>query len=89
MSKKRVFLGILFLCIGLGAFGIYIWGLLLAAAVEGMFSSTGVAATESTNLFALLVPLGATLSVAIALWLLLGPSTRRLFSSLRRGGRDR
>lgn len=88
MSKKRVFFGILLLLLGLVAFGIYIWGLLLAAAAEGMFSSTGVESTESTNLLALIVPLVATLSVAIALWLLLGPLAQKILSSIRRRRND-
>ncbi len=89
MSRKRIVFGVLSLCIGLGIFGIYIWGLLLTSAVESMFSATGMAATKSTNFFAQLAPAGMIISVAIAFWLLLGPPTRKLFSSIRRGRRDR
>lgn len=89
MSRRRLVCGILFLCIGIGILAIYVWGMLLTAAVDGMLSATGKAATKSTNLFAQLAPAGTIIFVAIALWLLLGPSTQKLFTSLRRGRRDR
>jgi hypothetical protein len=89
MSKSRIVSGILLLGLGIGIFGFYVWSLLLADAVKGMVSITGPSATESITLFAQLAPPGAIISIAIAFWLLLGPSVRKLFSSMRRGGRGK
>jgi hypothetical protein len=89
MSRKRIFLGVLFLLIGLLVLGIYVWGLILTSAVEGMLSATGAPATTSNNLFGQFAPVGAGISLTIALWLLVGPSVRKLLSSTRRGRSDR
>jgi uncharacterized membrane protein YphA (DoxX/SURF4 family) len=89
MSRKRIVFGILFLIVGLGIFGFYVWGVFMASAVEGMFSTIGAPATTSYNIFGRLAPAAAVISLAIALWLLLGPATRKLLSSMRRGRSDR
>ena len=89
MPKKRLIVGILFLLLSLVVIGIYIWGLLLANAVEDMFAYNDVTPTKSNNLFAQLAPLGAAISGAIALWLLLGPLTQRLLSKIRGDRRNR